>query len=503
MSLAAVRLLPDTGAGDIMVDIMGKWDQEHYASRHISYYPHDENQPEAWRENRQESQQVLYLPPPSRLVSDVHYNQGLPMGRSRAYHNDLEAEDAYAHVPAMSVQRAAPTPTTGSESYPLLYSSDNKRPIDGASRHSPAPSSSPSERSEGLPEHLRLRRLGDQTSTPTLRPRSQLTSLHEHSPRQKSIVDIRSIRPPRDAQLPHLIRTLSSQGSTPAHLWPSQPEARGSERMKIADLLSYEQNAIGSERSSRVSQMVSQKVSQKASQKAPQQTVRPAAFDWNYRVHIRQQPIAARSCGYGERDRRVIDPPPIIEMTIDDPTASEDEIKERLTHSYSIMHCTIWNEAGDQDMSSMPEDYRTQRRLMGTVVSSPFAGRDENDEYGCFFCFPDLSCRTPGSFRLQFSFMVLDPTSSPGYRTPVLAVVMSDVFTVYNAKDFPGMKASTPLTKRLKEQGCLISIKKGNDKNDRVRKRDDSDSNEEDVDEDDEHYNGGNTARRSKRARRP
>ncbi|KAJ8120560.1 hypothetical protein O1611_g10338 [Lasiodiplodia mahajangana] len=266
-------------------------------------------------------------------------------------------------------------------------------------------------------------------------------------------------------------------------MWSPQPELRAPEqRMKIADLLSNEQSST-TPKSSETPQTVAQRPPTSAAKTSI------------YRISIRQQPVAARSCGYGERDRRVIDPPPIIQMSIEDPTASEEEIRSRLTHSYSIMHCTIWNEQGDQDLSSMPEDYRTQRRLMGTVVSSPFAGNDENDEYGCFFCFPDLSCRTPGSFRLRFSFMVLDPSSSPGHRTPVEALVMSDVFTVYNAKDFPGMKASTALTKRLKEQGCLISIKKGND---RARVREGSESD----DEYDEDANGGSSQRRSKRARK-
>jgi uncharacterized membrane protein YgcG len=113
----------------------------------------------------------------------------------------------------------------------------------------------------------------------------------------------------------------------------------------------------------------------------------------------------------------------------------------------------------------MPEDFRQQRRLMGTLVASPFVGMDEKGEEGCFFCFPDLSCRTPGVFRLKFALVVLDPARMcVGERSAIVATVMSERFQVYNAKDFPGMQASTTLTKRLKEQGCLISIKKGNEK---------------------------------------
>lgn len=194
--------------------------------------------------------------------------------------------------------------------------------------------------------------------------------------------------------------------------------------------------------------------------------------------------MAARSCGFGERDRRVVDPPPIVQLFIDDPDASPEEIKAQLKHPFAVVHATIWNETGEQDCSAMPEDYRQQRRLMGTVVASPFVGNDEKGEEGCFFCFADLSVRTPGSFRLRFSIMFLDPTNTAiGHRTPICAITMSEVFTVYNAKDFPGMQASTALTKRLKDQGCLISIKKGSEKTGVGHSRDDSDDDDDDDDE--------------------
>ena len=45
-----------------------------------------------------------------------------------------------------------------------------------------------------------------------------------------------------------------------------------------------------------------------------------------YLLTMRQQPIAARACGFGERDRRVIDPPPIVQLSLRDfnPKSSAD-----------------------------------------------------------------------------------------------------------------------------------------------------------------------------------
>ena len=60
------------------------------------------------------------------------------------------------------------------------------------------------------------------------------------------------------------------------------------------------------------------------------------------------------------------------------------------------------------------------------------------------------------------------------------------------------MRASTELTKRLKHQGCLISVKKGNAKSSGKNERDEDD---DDFDEDDDDLEEGSKARKG--AKRP
>ncbi|KAM0559553.1 hypothetical protein ACHAPJ_004076 [Fusarium lateritium] len=211
---------------------------------------------------------------------------------------------------------------------------------------------------------------------------------------------------------------------------------------------------------------------------------RQGEIDADYSLRIRQQPVAARSCGFGERDRRVIDPPPIVQLIIDGPHLTQEEISKKLRYCHYVMSCSIFDETGAHDSSLMPEEYRQQRRLMGSLVGAPFVGKDEYGEEGCFFCFPDLSCRTPGAFRLKFSLVKIDPARAREIgHFPLLVEAKSEIFTVYTAKDFPGMQASTRLTKRLKEQGCIISIKKGNDRSKNARGHDDSSDGEQDEGE--------------------
>ncbi|QUC19451.1 uncharacterized protein UV8b_03692 [Ustilaginoidea virens] len=183
-----------------------------------------------------------------------------------------------------------------------------------------------------------------------------------------------------------------------------------------------------------------------------------------FRLTMRQQPQAARACGFGGRDRRVIDPPPIVQLSVDGPSLTRDQASSYLRYEGYVMNCSICDETGLRDASFMPEEYQHQRRLMGSLVGTPFVGQDEHGTEGCFFCFSDLSCRTPGAFRLKFTVIMIDPSRAGKIRHfPVLTDITSDVFYVYNAKEFPGMLPSSSLAKRLREQGCMISIKKGND----------------------------------------
>jgi hypothetical protein len=221
-----------------------------------------------------------------------------------------------------------------------------------------------------------------------------------------------------------------------------------------------------------------------------------ALKDIQFRLKLRQQPKAARSCGFGERDRRVIDPPPIVELIIESSTLTDDEIRAYRCDGSYVMSCSIWDESGKRDASYMPEEYRHQRRLMGSLVGTPFVGKDEHGQEGCFFPFADLSCRTPGSFRLKFSVIMIDPSQAGRIRHfPTLTEVQSDVFTVYNAKDFPGMVASTQLAHSLKAQGCILQLKKGNDKA-RGSKGAIYISDDDDVDEEDAEMMQGKKKRR-------
>ncbi|KAI1866934.1 hypothetical protein JX265_007510 [Neoarthrinium moseri] len=451
--------------GDPMTRPLNAWGPESYHGR---YYPQERPSP------------GVRLPPPSSLVTGRYpANSQEIASKQSSYPDHYVTTSAYSH-------RAAPQlPTPTSEPY-AASTLINRYREDRPPRMSPGNLSATGDRSEEMSESLRLRQLVREQSSSQLPRIHPPTRPHTEFPPEslRAYPDPHQVRPNPAYRNRDVRHEQSPQTTTPPNtVWSPRSDTRPPERMKISDLLSGEPRP--SSRSLSKAPM------------APSPSPTASIGRQQYSITVRQQPAAARSCGFGERDRRVIDPPPIVQLKIDDPSVTPEERGERFRSLFAVMHCTIWSENGDVDCSLMPEDYRQQRRLMGSLVASSFVGTDENGEEGSFFCFPDLSCRTPGSFRLKFSLLILDPTNHvPGSKHPVRAEAMSSVFTVYNAKDFPGMQASTPLTKRLKEQGCLISIKKGNEKGGSKNDRDESD------DDYDDHDDGGSSGGRRKKHRK-
>ncbi|KAF9175983.1 hypothetical protein BGX21_007481 [Mortierella sp. AD011] len=100
----------------------------------------------------------------------------------------------------------------------------------------------------------------------------------------------------------------------------------------------------------------------------------------------------------------------------------------------------------------------SSRNLTGSIGASGDLLRDLNGKLGVFFAFPDLSVRTEGIYTLKFSFSLLP--EPPVMTSSVLATIFSAPFEIYPAKRFPGMSRSTPLSKKLFDQGVRIPLRK-------------------------------------------
>ena len=95
--------------------------------------------------------------------------------------------------------------------------------------------------------------------------------------------------------------------------------------------------------------------------------------------------------------------------------------------------------------------------LVGSLASSLHRLKDLDNNDGGFFVFGDISVKIEGIFRLKFTlFEIL------AGQVVSLQTIVSEEFTVYSAKNFPGMSESTLISRSFGDQGVRIRIQKEN-----------------------------------------
>ncbi|KAJ3342985.1 hypothetical protein HDU83_005845 [Entophlyctis luteolus] len=171
-----------------------------------------------------------------------------------------------------------------------------------------------------------------------------------------------------------------------------------------------------------------------------------------HRLVMRQHPRLSRSCGYGEKaERRPVDPPPVIQLDITSHGGAGDH--SHLYNPYYFMYASLIDPDVDEEINIL-HDGKT-RSMTGSIVSSLYRLRDLDNKEGAFFVFPDLSVRKEGKFRLKFSLFEICDT-----EMFFCASIVSNIFTVYSSKKFPGTDETTFLSKAFADQGIKIRVRK-------------------------------------------
>ncbi|KAI9265578.1 velvet factor-domain-containing protein [Sporodiniella umbellata] len=168
----------------------------------------------------------------------------------------------------------------------------------------------------------------------------------------------------------------------------------------------------------------------------------------DYNITIRQQPQRAKVSLVNERDRRPIEPPPILQLYWEN--ATEEESKKCLQSPFYFMVANLVSEEEPHILLQPTQDY-----LSGTTVSSLHRLRDIDNSDGGFFVFGDLAVKKEGRFRLQFSlFEIVDG------QVQNRNINYSSSFTVYVPKRFPGPVEATFLSRTFSDQGVKMRIRK-------------------------------------------
>ncbi|KAJ5585558.1 Velvet factor [Penicillium hispanicum] len=168
----------------------------------------------------------------------------------------------------------------------------------------------------------------------------------------------------------------------------------------------------------------------------------------DFDLSIRQQPDRARVAGGKEKERKPIDPPPIVQLRVRE--EGSYLAQHYLQSPYYFMCCSLYDATEDRPVPVAPST-----ALAGTLVSSLHRLKDVDNSDGGFFVFGDLSVKIEGEFRLKFTLFEMRKELVTYLRT-----IISDRFTVSPPKSFPGMMESTFLSRSFADQGVKLRIRK-------------------------------------------
>ncbi|KAH7151693.1 velvet factor-domain-containing protein [Dactylonectria estremocensis] len=160
-------------------------------------------------------------------------------------------------------------------------------------------------------------------------------------------------------------------------------------------------------------------------------------------LFIKQAPIHARVAQGKEKvDRKPVDPPPVVQLI--------DRRVDRRNALYNIAE----NHNELIETAEPPTSY-----LTGSLASSIHHLKDAGNADGGYFVFGDLSVKQEGTFRLRFTLYDRDTQVEPP-SVYFVSEIVTNPFTVYAPKEFPGMAESTLLTRSFTDQGVKLRLRK-------------------------------------------
>ncbi|KEZ44234.1 hypothetical protein SAPIO_CDS3176 [Scedosporium apiospermum] len=94
-----------------------------------------------------------------------------------------------------------------------------------------------------------------------------------------------------------------------------------------------------------------------------------------YTLVVEQQPKRARMCGFGDKDRRPITPPPCVRLIVTDLSGKEVDVNS-IDHGMFVLNVDLWNEDGSREVnlvrhsSGTPSISSTTPASYGSLTSS-------------------------------------------------------------------------------------------------------------------------------------
>ncbi|KAF7305792.1 hypothetical protein HMN09_00733000 [Mycena chlorophos] len=178
-----------------------------------------------------------------------------------------------------------------------------------------------------------------------------------------------------------------------------------------------------------------------------------------HKLVIRQMPMQARSASKSSKERRALDPPPIVELQLIDTSYGDNRLLGLTSNALLkyTMHATLVDGETRLEIAHFLDGFTPA--LSGTYISSGYLLPVEGSLFRpALFTFSDLGVRAAANqlVRLHFSLSLIE-----GHEHQICAVVDSDPFRVCSSAKYDGVGNATPLTRALHRSAMPVRMRNG------------------------------------------
>ncbi|TVY82635.1 Velvet complex subunit [Lachnellula suecica] len=99
---------------------------------------------------------------------------------------------------------------------------------------------------------------------------------------------------------------------------------------------------------------------------------------WKYELKVVQQPQRARMCGFGDKDRRPITPPPCVRLVITDIKTGKEADLNDIEHGMFVLNVDLWNNDGSKEVNLVRHSQSSPSISLTTPVSYSQVQHDAN-----------------------------------------------------------------------------------------------------------------------------
>ncbi|KAK0484911.1 velvet factor-domain-containing protein [Armillaria novae-zelandiae] len=198
------------------------------------------------------------------------------------------------------------------------------------------------------------------------------------------------------------------------------------------------------------------------------------------RTQVKELQKAVLGRKYANVDRRPLDPPPVISMslyTVRDAGTSrqhEEEIEDYSEVQTAGLMCTVdlfpvTPPSPEHPLADIVHrDLHTgipileSSKMTTSLVGATFVQPNLIDWEGkrqLMFVFSDLAVRQEGQFLLRYRVFDLFARAHGQSDLTIQAECFGGVFRVYSTKEFPGLPPSTELTKHIQRYGVRLNAR--------------------------------------------